>query len=111
MKKMFTALMVVLLALTLFVGCDPNDSAIEPPKKENPSQNPDNEVVDPPDEDDLSPTPDKNEQKYEVVLYFPDSDLLATYRIKTEILAQEDELAKAALEAWLAGPEHKELNY
>ncbi|MFY9376984.1 MAG: Gmad2 immunoglobulin-like domain-containing protein [Peptococcia bacterium] len=59
----------------------------------------------------LSPTPDTEEDLYEVVLYFSDNDLMNIYRVKTQITVEkEEDLPKAALEAWIAGPEHEELS-
>ncbi|NLM53212.1 MAG: hypothetical protein GX197_10390 [Firmicutes bacterium] len=108
MKKIFVAMLLALMTLGILSGCNVHDFPLPAPSEENLPPDEDN-MAEPPAEDDLSPIPDNNQQKYEVVLYFPDSDLIATYRVKTEIFAQAEDLPKAALEAWLAGPEHKEL--
>ncbi|QNO14068.1 GerMN domain-containing protein [Alkalicella caledoniensis] len=58
----------------------------------------------------LSPVPGEKDEKYEVVLYYPDNDLLGTYRLKKEVsVRREEDLPKAALQAWIDGPEHEEL--
>ena len=58
----------------------------------------------------LSPVPGEKDEKYEVVLYYPDNDLIGTYRIKEEVTVRsEQDLPKAALQAWIEGPEHEEL--
>ncbi|WP_240377422.1 GerMN domain-containing protein [Bacillus piscicola] len=45
-----------------------------------------------------------------VTLYFPDDQLLETYKEEQEVtVASEEELPKAALEAWVAGPKHDKL--
>lgn len=110
MKKILTLMLLALLVPALLGGCSKaKDATPQPPAAENPAPEPGN-TVEPPGEDELSPFPEEVEkQKHEVVLYFPDSDLLATYKVKTEIYATKEDLPKAALEAWLAGPQHKEL--
>ncbi|MDG5788532.1 Gmad2 immunoglobulin-like domain-containing protein [Evansella sp. AB-P1] len=62
------------------------------------------------DESNLSPTPEESMETHEVVLYFSDHDLMGTYRLKTEVeVRNKEELAKAALEAWINGSDHDEL--
>ena len=61
-------------------------------------------------ETNLSPVPDIKNEKRQIVLYFTDKDLMNTYRVKKEInVSSKDQVAKDALEAWIRGPEHKEL--
>jgi hypothetical protein len=87
---------------------DPDEVTIDP--AEDPAGEPGTSSEEPIDENDLTPTPQVKQQKYPVVLYFPDSDLMRTYRVKTEVAVKDKkQLPKAALEAWLAGPQHKEL--
>lgn len=58
----------------------------------------------------LSPVPNESYQKHDVVLFFPDNDLLGTYRVKEEVTVRwEEDLPKAALNAWINGPEHEQL--
>lgn len=64
-----------------------------------------------PGEPNLSPRPGTEEDLHEVVLYFADRDLMNIYRVKTELTVEnEADLPKAALEAWIAGPDHEELS-
>lgn len=124
MKKLLTLLGITLFSLLLVVGCGKNNATPpqnndpEPPAAVDPDDiQADPGVIDPVvppeeplDENDLTPTPAPKKKVHPVVLYFPDSDLIRTYRVKTEITVRENEqLPKAALEAWLAGPQHKEL--
>lgn len=64
-----------------------------------------------PGEPNISPEPKAEDSLHEVVLYFSDNDLMNIYRVKTEIAAeQEKDIPKAALEAWISGPQHEELS-
>lgn len=63
-------------------------------------------------ENDLSPVPEEQPAaiKKSVALYFADRELMNMYRLEKEIVAKEEAmLPKAALEAWIAGPDHEEL--
>ena len=89
-KKMLALMIIMLVSLAILSACgkDNTDS----------------------DAGNLSPTPDIKNETHEVVLYFADKDLMNTYRIKKEVnVGNEDQLAKAALEAWIKGPGHEEL--
>lgn len=62
------------------------------------------------DEQNVSPTREEQKETYEVVLYFSDNDLIDTFRVKKEVTVNnEDQVAKAALDAWINGPENEEL--
>lgn len=81
MKKMFLLTMVFLLSLGILTGCQDSETPGEA-------------------EEDLQ----------EVVLYFSDNEAMNIYRVKTEVVAKtESEIPRAALEAWIKGPEHEEL--
>ncbi|NLZ93910.1 MAG: hypothetical protein GX922_07855 [Firmicutes bacterium] len=115
MKKLLTLILVMVLCLVFFAGCAQNQTGAQPekqPQKEV-ADNSDQEVEqteEPLDVTELSPTPSEDKETHSVVLYFPDHDLMCTYRIKTEIAVRKNEqVAKAALEAWIKGPDHKEL--
>ncbi|HZK23797.1 MAG TPA: Gmad2 immunoglobulin-like domain-containing protein [Oscillospiraceae bacterium] len=124
MKKLLTSIGIILFSLLLVVGCaknnatPPKNDEQEPPAVVDPDDNQEGPIVidpaepteEPLDENDLTPTPEDKEQVHQIVLYFPDSDLLRTYRVKTQItLKEHEQLPKAALEAWLAGPRDKKL--
>ncbi len=111
--------MLMLGSLVILTACgndmtDP-DATNQPGEKDinTPSKDPiekeeqDEQSV---DETNLSPTPDEKQETHQVVLYFSDNDLIDTYRIEKEIDVRKGEnVAKAALEAWVNGPEHDEL--
>ncbi len=118
MKKKILALMILMFVSFAILsacakGSDPN--ALKQPDKEeinNPSegQSGKEEQEDLTGKDDLSPVPNQKNETKQVVLYFADKDLMNTYRIKKEVsIKKGDQVAKAALEAWINGPEHKEL--
>lgn len=91
MKKMFSIMLVFLLSLGLLTGCQ---DSVKPGTEEN----------------NLSPTPGAEGDLHEVVLYFSDNEAMNIYRVKTEVVAESEmDLPKAALEAWVKGPEHEEL--
>ncbi|MBU8908382.1 GerMN domain-containing protein [Desertibacillus haloalkaliphilus] len=46
-----------------------------------------------------------------VTLYFTDQQQMEIYRVEESIEATDDELFKATLETWIAGPTHNELSY
>ena len=122
MKKRTVFLMVLMLiSFVVFTGCgkgpgvtdklgnkelkNPVENQVEEKEKENENEN--EKLV---REDELSPTPKEKREKHQVVLYFADKDVMNTYRIKKEIVvSKKGQLPKAALEAWIKGPQHKEL--
>jgi len=100
-KKLLTLMMIMLAGLVILSGCGKEEGNISIDNQQNEQSANDT---------DLSPTPDENSEKLQVVLYFSDNDLMNTYRVKKEInVKEEDQTAKAALEAWVKGPEHEEL--
>lgn len=100
-KKLWALMLIMLFGIVIFSGCAKGEM-------NKPLENQQGEQT--VDEKELTPTPDEKSKKYEVVLYFADNDLMNTYRIKKEVMAEnEDQLPKAALEAWVKGPEHEEL--
>ncbi|MCT8139207.1 GerMN domain-containing protein [Anaerobacillus sp. CMMVII] len=119
MKKLISYLLITLLSsLLLLSACVQEIPAPDPdvkdPVEENPGQDSDNvpepEVEEPIDEGNLSPTPEEKYEAHQIVLYFSDNDLMGTYRVEKEIVVREgDQIEKAALEAWLKGPDHDEL--
>lgn len=91
MKKIVFLTIVVLLSLGILTGCQPS----------TPSGG---------DESNLSPTPGAEGNAHEVVLYFSDNEAMNIYRVKAEVAAEkESDIPKAALEAWIKGPEHEGL--
>jgi hypothetical protein len=127
MKKIFTFMMIFILAsLLIFItACgqettDPDESNQREEQEENEENE---EQADPAeqeepisddksvDETNLSPTPGEKQEAHQVVLYFSDNDLMDTFRIKEEVVVgKEEDVAKAALEAWIDGPKHEELS-
>lgn len=92
MKKLLIFMLIMLVSLTTLSACG------------NGNNNTNSDAVN------LSPTPDQKTETHEVVLYFADKDLMDTYRVKKEItLSEGEQVEKAALEAWIKGPEHEEL--
>lgn len=122
MKKIFTHLMMIILAslMILITACGQD---ITDPDETNQTEEEEQQQADPIEEDEqlgddqsvdetnLSPTPGEKQETHQVVLYFSDNDLMETFRIKEEVVVgKEEEVAKAALEAWIDGPEHEELS-
>src|SRR5690554_7979198 len=104
MKKLLTLLGITLFSLLLVVGCaknvtPPQDDGQKPPAAVDPDEievdpsviDPAAPPVEPLDENDLTPTPAPKKKVHQLVLYFPDSDLMHTYRVKTEITVRENE--------------------
>ncbi len=44
-----------------------------------------------------------------IELFFADDEVMNIYKVKTSVVASEEELFQAALEAWIAGPEDEDL--
>ncbi|TCT16086.1 sporulation and spore germination protein [Natranaerovirga pectinivora] len=109
MKKILTIIMIILVSLGILIGC--NKKEIVTPDPSTGEKQEDTKEDETYDESNLSPKPvEEEKQTHEVVLYFTDNDLMETYRIKTEIVVGKDEsVPKAALEAWINGPDHEEL--
>ena len=119
-KKILALMMILLVSLAILSACGKDvtnpDAANQPNEEEinNPSEDQtekeEQEGLTGKDETDLSPIPNKKNGTHEVVLYFADNDLMNTYRIKKEVnVRKDDQVAKAALEAWIKGPGHEEL--
>ncbi|OIJ09298.1 hypothetical protein BKP35_16640 [Anaerobacillus arseniciselenatis] len=113
MKKQLTLILMVILAFSsILTACgkdltDLNDNQREDKEQHNEEEEQDEQTV---HEKDLSPTPDGDKEIHEVVLYFSDNDMMSTYRVKSEVeVSNEEQIAKAALDAWVTGPEHEEL--
>lgn len=106
-KKAFILMMIMIASLVIFTACGQDDTTNQPvDDKEGDIE----QDVQPADETNLSPTPEEKNETHTVVLYFSDNDLTATYRINKDVVVRnKDHLAKAALEAWIDGPEHEEL--
>ncbi len=89
MKKILIFVILILVSFTILSGCGSTNSDDGPA---------------------VTPPTEPKEQTEEVVLYFSDNDLMNNYRVKTEIVIKEGEqVEKAALEAWIKGPENDEL--
>ncbi|WP_209121323.1 Gmad2 immunoglobulin-like domain-containing protein [Alkalihalobacillus sp. BA299] len=129
MKRIWTLLLILLVSIVIFTACgrnvepdqmnQPHDEEINTPSEEpgeveeqdgrtnGEEQLNDEGAV---DESNLSPTPDEKDETHQVVLYFPDHDLMSTYRVEKEIVVRKGEdVTKAALENWIKGPDHEEL--
>src|SRR5690606_14959458 len=109
---LFTIASILLLAACGQGGADSVNSDPEENEEVVPENN--NEVSgdteeashsEPAEENIVEPTEDEA-QLTTVSLYFSDDELMETYRVEKEIeIASEEESAKAALEAWIHGPE------
>lgn len=83
-------------------------STTQPPDNENNGNN-ENEPTEN-NEDNIDPNEANMEITETVTLYFSDTDLMSNYSVEREITAEsEEDLPKAALEAWIAGPDHEAL--
>lgn len=107
---------VALAALMITAGC----SKAEPEPSVTPTETPSNSQQDPnevkpdPNEANVDPneTPKEEDQliKKTVTLFFSDKDLMEMFGVETEIKADtEEDLPKAALEAWMKGSNKEEL--
>ncbi|MDF2822342.1 MAG: Lipoprotein LpqB, GerMN domain [Clostridiales bacterium] len=114
MKKIIALILISVISMSLF-ACGKKDTTIQDIDKngviiETNNSNPEDNNQNTVDEGDLSPSPTNDKITQEVVLYFPDSDLISTYRVKQVIEADSYEsLPKAALEAWVRGTENEGL--
>ncbi|MFN7249499.1 MAG: Gmad2 immunoglobulin-like domain-containing protein [Anaerobacillus sp.] len=106
-KKVFILMVIMIASFVIFTACAQDDTTNQPVDDQEGDIEQD---VQPADETNLSPTPEEMNETHTVVLYFSDNDLTATYRINKDVFVRnKDHLAKAALEAWIDGPEHEEL--
>ncbi|WP_010272358.1 GerMN domain-containing protein [Paenibacillus senegalensis] len=61
-------------------------------------------------EDTIDPNEASDKVTETVTLYFTDTDLMNNYSVEREVSAESaEDLPKAALEAWMAGPDHEGL--
>lgn len=103
-------LYMVLLCILLLASCKKSnmDSDITNPDITN--QPLEDETTPQPEEQPVDETTEEENETLQVDLYFSDVNLTDIYRIKKEVvIGKDDEVAKAALEAWVKGPEHEEL--
>lgn len=110
MKTLFKLPFIVLIIVMLAVGCAPGnagqDAANQGAGQDAANQDAGKQTT----ETDLPPKQETSVQKQTVSLYFSDKELMKTYRTEKDIEAEnEADLPKAALEAWIAGPENEKL--
>ena len=112
MKKIIALILMAIVSMSL-LSCgkkevqDNNKNGVVNEPNSLQENNKDNTV----NEGNLSPTPTNEKITEEVVLYFSDSDLMGTYRIKETIVADSyEDLPKAAVEAWIKGTSYEGLN-
>ncbi len=118
-KKILAFIMIMLFSLTILSACSKDNTypdatnqkseeEINTPSDQKEKE--EEEILIAKNEQNLSPTPEEKDETHQVVLYFSDNDLIYTYRIKKEVNVRKgDQVAKAALEAWISGSEHEEL--
>lgn len=109
-------LTVALAAAMITAGCakgepEPSQTPTEPPSNSQQDANgsqpdPNESNVDPNE----TPKDEEKQIKKKVTLFFADKDLMDTFGVETEIKADsEQDLPKAALEAWMKGSNKEEL--
>lgn len=120
MNRFWKTPLFIGIAVMLFAGCgqkpgadgsnvpnsESNNAGAVQPGGQTGSQ-PDGKTGGTAGENDVSPVPPAKPEKIKktVTLYFADSDLMKMYKLQTEIEAdKEEELPKAALNAWMKGP-------
>ncbi|TCK92692.1 sporulation and spore germination protein [Natranaerovirga hydrolytica] len=107
MKKLMIILVIVISMFALS-ACEQGDLEDEIIEQSDGTENQDEDL----DESNLSPNPSDEEEEVieEVVLYFPDNDLMHTYRVKSQIsIGAGESIEEEALKAWMEGPEHEKL--
>lgn len=119
MKKRLALTVITLLLFIFVAACGQGDSKLNNEKRneENSSEHHSNLQTGEEDEDGQISGDEKNanskqgneqEQdaliKEKVYVYFADDELLETYKLEVEIEAPKKQLAKKALETWIAGP-------
>ncbi len=118
MKKLPHVLIAFLMlgSLTLFTACNQGtepDTTIEPiiDEKDNETEEKnDQEDSEEPEGNDSSPVDEVTYETHSVVLYFSDHNVMNTYRVKKELNVKTGEnVAQAALETWISGPDDEEL--
>ncbi len=102
MKNKNTFIKVMIITLLILTSCANNvtqkDTTAEPVNLTTEAPVPETTVI------------EEEDEKHEVVLYFSDRELMATYRTRKEVLVgKEEQVEKAALEAWIKGPENEDL--
>lgn len=112
MKKPWKTLLLTAAAVVMITaGCGQQPQTAPPDNNQGgpaPSQQPSEENNN--NENTIDPNEENKEMKETVILYFTDKDLMTNYSVKQEVTAEsEEDLPKAALEAWIAGPESEEL--
>lgn len=125
-KSPFIKGLAIMLAVLLATGCslagknDSNDVNNNNPNNnnsigQNEQQGQPEQGADPKgevSENELSPKPEDAGEpvKETVTLYFADSDLMDMFRVEKEVQAgHKEDIPKAALEAWMKGPEQEGL--
>lgn len=110
MKHFIRIFMFIVLITIIAVGCG---QANETEQNANQGQDPNTNVGSPNEPNDSNQTPvNEEDQKITqtVTLYFSDLQAMHTYRIDREIEVEDEEhLPMAALDAWISGPEHEQL--
>ncbi|MEB3100706.1 GerMN domain-containing protein [Ferviditalea candida] len=122
MKTLFKLPLIVLIIALLAAGCasgnawqdNTGQGGINQEAGQNadqgPGQNAGQESGKQATETDLPPRQEAPVHKQTVSLYFSDKELMKQYRTEKEIeVRNEADLPKAALEAWIAGPENDKL--
>ncbi len=103
MRALFKLPFIVLFLAWLAAGCAAGnagqDAADQGAGKQTPKTT------------DLPPKQETSVQKHTVSLYFSDKELTKTYRTEKDVeVENEADLPKAALQAWIAGPEQEKLS-
>ncbi|WP_048602059.1 GerMN domain-containing protein [Rubeoparvulum massiliense] len=107
-KKILLISCSLLLMALVVVACS-SDSPT-PPANNGDTTTPGN-TTEPGKDQQVPPKDEEPVQKQNVYLYFSDQELMEIYREPREIEVPSDgNVAKAALEAWIAGPNSEKLN-
>jgi len=112
MKPWVKLSLVSLAAVVIATGCGSTDQGKEPAPTNPPGQQQPGDNSQQPGGNTQQPGKDADNAKVKktVSLYFSDKDLMEMFRENHEIEAdKEEDLAKAALEAWVKGPKSDKL--
>lgn len=110
--------LLLIAAMMMLVACGQGQGAIDPAENETSIDTDQNDEMveqngpeEPNGQDEPETNPEVKEEPtvHPVELFFADTDVMDMYRVETTVEAENEEVFKKTLEAWVAGPKHEDL--